>query len=325
MSDRSDRHRSAVTFPLPPPDFDPLTAPDYLLRRHGVPRRPDAEREPKAWALWQRIFSRDLTFIQPELRPAEWGNGRPRRRGPDFGSGDWAGEVLGGAPGAGGIDPPAIYVSAEWGVPSVPEVDPDGSVWPGTVAFWVGLDGADSGELLQAGVAAQVVLELVGPDPEHLRPVLLVDWYAWAEWYTDEFKDPPWIADGFSVSPGDLVTVLVCAFEPTLGQIFIVNLTTNHCVPFAIPAPKGFTSVGTQVEWVVEQVDDRLPTFTPVTFYNCAAGSLNSTVQLRPGPGRDIYDGSYDRLTYSWVLTEDSVMVRWAAAGDGTDAGGGAA
>ena len=51
-----------------------------------------------------------------------------------------------------------------------------------TVGFWVGLDGEETGELLQAGVAAIV-------EPGYLWSD--VEWFAWTEWFTGEFEDRP--------------------------------------------------------------------------------------------------------------------------------------
>src|ERR1700722_16097743 len=88
------------TFELPPDGFDPLQADPAALRRTGLPRRPDPEREPQLARAYQRAFSRPWSYTQPELvtdptidalRAAQ------RARG-GFTSGDWGG---------GGVDGPA--------------------------------------------------------------------------------------------------------------------------------------------------------------------------------------------------------------------------
>lgn len=55
------------TFELPPDGFDPLRADPAALRRHGLPRRPDPEREPRLASLYQRAFSRPWNYTKPEL------------------------------------------------------------------------------------------------------------------------------------------------------------------------------------------------------------------------------------------------------------------
>src|SRR5437868_10787769 len=51
----------------PPAGFDPHTAPDAVLLRHGLPRRPDPERNPDLARIWKRVFARPLTYLKAEL------------------------------------------------------------------------------------------------------------------------------------------------------------------------------------------------------------------------------------------------------------------
>src|SRR5689334_5852967 len=56
-----------LTYEPPPEGFDPDAAPPEVLRRHGLPRRPDPEREPALAWLWKRALARPPTFIKAEL------------------------------------------------------------------------------------------------------------------------------------------------------------------------------------------------------------------------------------------------------------------
>ena len=55
------------SYELPPEGFDPHTAPQEVLRRHGLPRRPDPDREPDLAWLWKRALARPPTFVKAEL------------------------------------------------------------------------------------------------------------------------------------------------------------------------------------------------------------------------------------------------------------------
>jgi hypothetical protein len=55
--------------PPPPKDFDPFTATDDDLKRHGLPLRPDAQTKPGMAALWERLAHRYRSFDHLEPRP----------------------------------------------------------------------------------------------------------------------------------------------------------------------------------------------------------------------------------------------------------------
>jgi hypothetical protein len=57
------------THSLPPAGFDPRTASPLELRRYGLPQRPDASVRPQLAALWDKTFSRKLTYIEPTFQP----------------------------------------------------------------------------------------------------------------------------------------------------------------------------------------------------------------------------------------------------------------
>jgi hypothetical protein len=56
-------------YPPPPKDFDPFTASEADLIRHGPPRRPDPHGQPGMAALWERQARRYLHFDHLEPRP----------------------------------------------------------------------------------------------------------------------------------------------------------------------------------------------------------------------------------------------------------------
>jgi hypothetical protein len=56
-----------VCYDAPPADFDPSTAAARELRKHGIPRRPDAEKEPHLRRIWDKAFASKPTFIKAEV------------------------------------------------------------------------------------------------------------------------------------------------------------------------------------------------------------------------------------------------------------------
>jgi hypothetical protein len=57
------------TYPLPKAGFDPLTATEKQLARHGFPPRPDRERSPGLHQIWHGVLSPRLKFVEPKLKP----------------------------------------------------------------------------------------------------------------------------------------------------------------------------------------------------------------------------------------------------------------
>ena len=58
--------------PRPPKDFDPFTATEKDLKRHGLPLRPDPQTQPGMAALWERKARRYRNFehLEPRFEPA---------------------------------------------------------------------------------------------------------------------------------------------------------------------------------------------------------------------------------------------------------------
>ncbi|TVL91308.1 G1 family glutamic endopeptidase [Streptomyces sp. SAJ15] len=61
--------RAVRLHPAPPKDFDPFTATEKDLKRHGLPLRPDPQTQPGLAALWERRAVRYRSFDHLEPRP----------------------------------------------------------------------------------------------------------------------------------------------------------------------------------------------------------------------------------------------------------------
>jgi hypothetical protein len=51
----------------PPADFDPTKAKARVLRKYGIPRRPDAKKEPHLRKIWDRAFASKPKFIKAQV------------------------------------------------------------------------------------------------------------------------------------------------------------------------------------------------------------------------------------------------------------------
>jgi hypothetical protein len=284
------------TFDRPPAGFDPCKATDRELLRYGFPRRPHAEREHRLHALWQKAFSRPIKPITARLKIDEvlvhrYRRGRRVRDG-RFAPGGWGGIIAQTSDFGFSPPEPANMVYGEWMVPSMaPDFDnPNTSM---TVGFWVGLDGSLNNQVLQAGTAATVTGENIS-------------YWAWFEW----FPDPPVRITNFPIEPGDVITTLVCAPQPTQGYMSMMNRQTGATTSVGIPPPPGISSVGTTAEWIVEGISADLPNWVIVGFHECTAGTKSHSIDISHPTVTEI-SGTTKDLTVAIAWAPNTVLVLW--------------
>jgi hypothetical protein len=313
--------RRFVTYDAPPEGFDALTASQELLSKYGIPRLPDADKEPRRHTFWRRVMAQSPKFVKaelcldPQLRKLRRnviprGSERPVY-GPYLQS-NWSGASVFRT-----LPEPYNTVYARWTVPSVTKVSDDGNL-PRSATCWVGLDGALlSTDVLQAGTSS--MLDQFG-EPSYS---------AFFEWYPDsacpfQTQDPPSgcpvAVHNLAVSAGDRVDVLVCsAFKSTRGLIAIYNDTTNQGSIVGINAPPGVTLTGVTAECILETGFDPsidavlLADFGSVLFYDFLAGSEHYSTDFRGGQTYDITDGT-NQLTRT-ELFEDGLTITWLSNG----------
>lgn len=248
---------------LPPEGFDPHTAPQELLQRHGLPRRPDPDKEPHLAWLWKRALARPPTFVKAELAadPLMSAPGLRRPKDPDFiGQQSWAGVIRTMTAGTDFAEP-ATCVVTEVQVPEVYNLTPD---QPVGVAFWAGIDAG--GPSLQAGLTA-----LVDP-PGFLGFGGGLSFHVWAR--TDAANH----VANFQISSGQTLLIMVNV-DQSGGSAYFHNLSTSLATSVLVP---GITVTGGTVEWIVEAVTDYLPFFSTVTFDNCTAGTSTGLFYITP-------------------------------------------
>lgn len=303
------------TYPRLPVDMDMRRATAEELVRHGLPRRPDPETEPRLSELWQRHMERGWEYRPAELaidtvlgrRDPLWrrpGHPRGLENEGSFGPSGWGGAVtrptrLGARPFHGSSRANTVF--AQWTIPGIfPASNPAADIIAG---FWVGIDGWDNNQVLQAGVAVTV------------HPNATVEWWAWTEWWTGKYKDPAVRVENFPVAVGDTVAVLVCAPTPDHGTAVIHNLTSGLVTSVGIDQPgKDIHSVGSTAEWIVEGISADLPVFLPsVTFSACSAGTQGMSFDLLPfGFTTEIAGAAAgSQLTKSTIANDSVAVVEW--------------
>ena len=312
MSDdarHSDVLKLYKTYNPPPKSFDPRTAPDEQLRRHGIPRRPDPEREPKLSRLWRHAFARRPNFVRAELAIDTVMARRNPLRGqePGFSPSGWGGAVV--RTSKLGFNEPATFVTASWVVPEIVPIAPEPWSEYLIAGFWVGLDGFGNGQVLQAGIAASVTTESFGSGAFNPGTVY---WWPWTEWWTTQFQDPPVKIENFPIATGNTVVFVVCAQQPDVGDISVLNVSTGQATRISVNARPGISSEGASAEWIVEGVSPDLPPFYPVTFSNCAAGTSHHLFDLLPdGITTNIHGNGGASLTQSLIAGANTAVVEW--------------
>jgi hypothetical protein len=293
-----------TTYAAPPAGFDFDSAAPRSLYKHGIPRRPDAIKEPHLQAIWDRAFESKPTFIKAEVaidhllskrrrpviaRPAIAAVGQAAKD-KKFSPSGWAGVVT---PVNFSPPEPAVSVYGEWFIPTITAI-PNEPQDAQTVGFWVGIDGFGNNQVLQAGSAATISGQSV-------------DYWVWTEWY----PLLPIRVMNFPIKPGDYLTVLVCAFQPNHGFCSMLNKTTNQAISIGITPPDNVTSIGATAEWIVEGVSSILPVFSPVVFTNCSAGTKNHAFNMHGGIVTEITGAGGANLTVASILSDTQGIVKW--------------
>jgi len=297
---KEDPLKYITCYDAPPPGFDPTVAEDRLLRKHGVPRRPDPETEPHLRAIWDRAFASKPKFIKAEVSVDPIMSGRKRpviiptpKAAADFSPSGWAGAVV--PVSKFGFKPPqpVVTVYGEWFIPTItPTVNEPQQAE--TVGFWVGIDGFGNSQVLQAGTAATITGKKV-------------DYWVWTEW----FPIGAIRVNNFAIKPGDYITVLVCANQPNHGFCSMMNKTTNQITSIGIIPPGNLTSIGATAEWIIEGISPILPVFSTTVFHNCSAGTKDHKLDLTGAIITEISGTGGASLTSASVLSANSAMVKW--------------
>jgi Peptidase A4 family len=219
---------STVACRVTPHEFDVTTASVDELALYGIPSRPDPVSAPTDFAMWTTAFKKGFKLIKPELQVS------PLRHGPVQGlnmgnstSLNWAGAVITNyAPLS------AVSVAAQW---QIAWVWPGSSGFPEILSTWVGMDGFENTDVLQAGS------DQIFDGPTETATL-------WFEWYPNASVD----ITNMPVGPGDTITCVVTATGPGSGTaLFSVNGVTGSSISFGIPGGAEF--FGSSAEFIAER------------------------------------------------------------------------
>jgi len=256
-----------------PAGFNPLTASARRLAALRLPRRPDARTEPHLAKLWERVIGRTRLWIAPEFEhrenishgPLRAGQSKQRRAKAhplavaNATSTNWSGAAI-FAP----AKKPYRFVGGQWTVPS-PNAPNDGTFY---ASEWVGIDGWNSSDVLQAGTETQIT---------KFWFFTATQVYTWWEWFpAGEVK-----ISNLPVSPGDVMYCLICADSTTHATVSFSNQSTGVGTRFDITAPSRTALIGNVAEWIVERPTvngsvANLTDYAACYFDEClAGGSLN--------------------------------------------------
>jgi hypothetical protein len=283
-----------------PENFDPRTADAARLAELGLPPKPDRATQPELYALWWKMFSPPLRFVDAEFSfpvdlqhdafgPLLTGLGR------GFPHDSFGSTQPLGTPGtryesslnwSGGYITPknGRMVTELYGMWQVPTPSPPAGA-PANADYhsstWIGLDGQRrylNSSLPQIGTAQFVTL-VNGQATQTIN--------AWWQWWARGRRLPP-VGLSLAVKPGDLIICSLIVINRTTVRFYIKNQTTGNFVrPFDRPAPSVGRAAarvqlkvsGATAEWIMERPRDlrppyplyELPDYGTVLFSNCLA------------------------------------------------------
>lgn len=217
---------------------------DDELRTLGYPERPNVLSSPDQYAKWLDRVSRPMTMLPTHF---------VRRSDITAGPGSYTASNWSGLEAHSSNKRTYSAVSGVWDVPTIVEASSDGA--EDFSAYWIGLDGDGTSDLVQAGTE-QNAIEAFG--------ILFTGYYAWSELLPNE----PTEQELFSVNAGDEISVEVWistgsgAPNPNggYGAFRVVNVTQNEQAQFYVPLAGTYYN-GTEAEWIMErpQVNGSLP------------------------------------------------------------------
>jgi hypothetical protein len=316
----------SVTSGLPPAGFDPLSESQAELDKLGFPKRPDASRQPRAYAVWRKMFTQPFVFdafnfqIPPFLTTPR--SAFVAQLSPQEASLNWSGAYI--TPRDGTV------LSSVWGTYQVPTPNPVSGLttYKYRSSTWIGFDGQRRyymSTLPQFGTAQNIDIA---------SGVVTRSYFAWWQWWARDVGGAafPVKLVAPAINPGDLITLFMQVAGNRSGVSFLMkNVTTGRIVNFSqgppvVPVP--FKVSGATAEWVMERSADapdptplELPDYGTVDFHDCGAETVDmktgATVGrslsgarlidmyvVRDGPQRIVKNSITKRLSDSEFLTE---------------------
>jgi Peptidase A4 family len=276
-------------YPQPPVALDPLRLSDAALEQYGFPPRPGADAAPEIRERWQKLVSTPQTRIaNPKLQLTTVYNGRVKnlRLGPTIEnavastSNNWSGYAVESASDPFKVNNTTVF--AEFFVPYGLQAFGTCSSKENWSSQWVGIDGFNSTDVLQAGTEVDASCSAGKTTPFYSA------WYEWA-------PNPEVRISGLPIAAGDLMGIQVwwTSASPH-GHAYLINYTTQKSTTIGFNPPSGTSLVGDSVEWIMERttVNGGLPNLTNYVgdSYNFAWAYQGSKYYYpSSSPGETIY------------------------------------
>jgi hypothetical protein len=266
----------------PPAGFDAVHASDSELAAFALPPRPDALKTPDAYAKWVHAMSIRSTRMLAPLQATSIYHGPARETGTPRAdaisniatntSSNWSGDVNLNKLTRYNASTSFYYILSDFVVPAVSNATCDGTY--DYSSQWDGIDGWNSGDVLQAGTEADAYCS--GGSTS-------LYYAAWIEWYPYSESR----ISGFAVSPGDDMFIEVWDTSATVGYAYLENLSTGQTAEYELTPPSGTSLIGNSAEWIVERpgVNGSLATLADYTLdYHSSGAAYNfKYTQFLPG------------------------------------------
>jgi hypothetical protein len=321
IADRTDLAMPAATRR----ELEQLSAADLLQR--GLPQRPDPDLFPADFLAWQTLATTGFELVEPELvQRHDIQRGAPNFVLPHQQVGLLYSDVWSGIQ-VRNANASYDLVGGQWTVPAILNGEFQRN---SDSLIWVGIDGFDTADLVQAGTGQYNTAYNVGG-----IPINLSSYFAWTEFLPQQ----PLVQQiaNFNVSPGDVISTSVVVRNPVNdppppgghvtpsddqgsdGIFDIYNFTTRQRT--RVVTPRGATTVGGhQAEWVVER-----PRFgdTPSDLANYGSVQIRSAYAGRAQNGQIgiLDDDSYEvymqidqrRLSDAVPINDSAMQFYWHA------------
>jgi len=243
---------SPFVYGQPPVGFDPTTASDAELDEYGFPPRPSVA-DTAAYSAWvQAVTGPQTRLTSVVVQPTNINNGVAQglQEQGTIGnvtgvtSSNWSGAAITAANGT--FKKNDSFVYAQY---LMPAVGVDNCKYKITyyMSEWVGIDGFNNGDVLQAGTQSTACG---------------TSYVAWYEWFTSgctqntaSLPCSEWIISNLPVGPGDYLTDYVWyTTSSPHGHAYLLNFTTGVAVSIGFNQPAGNAPyAGDSVEWIVER------------------------------------------------------------------------
>jgi hypothetical protein len=214
-----------------------------LAQRH-YPPRPDSATSSSAYSTWLGIVSQPAVLVRAGVvTRADISHDHGQVTAGSGSFANWSGYELSAAKGT------YDAIQGEWYVPSVANVTAAGLGLQTYSAYWIGLDGIGTSDLVQAGTEQQYF---------EFPPFSFSNYYAFSELLPNQPTES--VITGITVSPSNHIFTSVWIGDVYgdqevnggYGWFFMLNETTGQMAEFETPL--GSTSfTGSEANWIMER------------------------------------------------------------------------